>query len=592
MGTVSHAAVWLLILASAAAAQRSPELGPAPIAPDPGKLQESQRVRSAGVVSAAGWIDTSNRALVSSLYASVIEATNLVPMGWTGTLNGCVAGTTTAAYQGAVLQRINWFRGMAGVPAGVSFDEGLGAKDAEAALIMSANRSLNHYPPTDWTCYSAAGYDGASHSNICIWYGSFDDPGCVELYIRDHGVNNEVVGHRRWLLYPQTEVMATGDVFQSSFGGQSHPTGNAIWVIPASNPPRPATRDDFVAWPPKGYVPYQVVPPRWSISYPAANFASATVTMTRAGSSIPVALAPVENGYGENTLVWVANNLNADDFQSNWARPVGDETVHVTVSGATVSGSPRTFEYDVIIFDPTAGASCSYTLVPPSPVSVSASGSAGVGFLVQTTAGCTWTVTSPASWITITGGASGNGSGSVSFNIAANPGPGARSATLTAAGLPYVVNQAAPVLPPPNVTPAITAVTPVSGSGLTRTFTVTASDGNGASDINVINLLINSALDGRNACYLAYSRADNMLYLVPDSGSGLLPGLLLNGSGTLGNSACTISGAGSSAPASGNTVTLTLAITFNQSSFAGNKIVYAAVRDVAAANTGWLTRGT
>ena len=51
-----------------------------------------------------------------------------------------------------------------------------------------------------------------------------------------------------------------------------------------------------------------------------------------------------------------------------------------------------------------------------------------------------------------------------------------------------------------------------------------------------VNVLINNFLDGRNACYLAYSRTAGVLYLVPDSGNGLLPGLVLNSSGTFGRS--------------------------------------------------------
>ena len=83
--------------------------------------------------------------------------------------------------------------------------------------------------------------------------------------------------------------------------------------------------------------------------------------------------------------------------------------------------------------------------------------------------------------------------------------------------------------------------------------------------------------------------SNNVLYLVPDSGDGLLPGLLLNGSGTTSNSQCTVSGAGSAASGSGNTLTLTLNLSFNNS-FAGNKVIYMAARDVAN-NSGWQTVG-
>ena len=56
---------------------------------------------------------------------------------------------------------------------------------------------------------------------------------------------------------------------------------NAVWVIDPSTygGPRPGTRDVFVAWPPKGYVPYQVLYNRWHFSYASADLSSATVTV-------------------------------------------------------------------------------------------------------------------------------------------------------------------------------------------------------------------------------------------------------------------------------------------------------------------------
>jgi hypothetical protein len=581
-----------IVRAAPVEAQAFPELGPAPLAPDMAKLDQGQRIRSAALNSAGGWLDTSNRSTVRSTYLSAIEGTAATPIGWTGSINGCVPGDTDASFKAAVLQRINWFRGMAGVPAGVTLDPALGVKDAGAALMMSANRSLNHFPPATWTCYTAAGAEAAAKSNICIWTGTIDDPGCVELYMRDHGASNAVVGHRRWLLYPQTVTMGTGDVRQSFLNGITHPTANATWVVPPSlGSPRPATRDDFVAWPPKGYVPYQVVVPRWSFSYPGASFTSATVTMTRAGSPIPAVKLTPENGYGENTLVWVVNNLDPDNFQANWAKPTGDETVRVTLSNVIVGGTPRTFTYDVIIFDPAAGSPCSYSLVPPSPVSVSASGASGVGFLLQTVSGCTWTVTSPVPWITITGGASGNGPGSAAFTVAANPGPGTRSATLTAAGLPYVVNQAAPAVPPPNSPPVVTSLAPGSGSGVTQVFAMTVSDPDGAADLNVLNLLVNYGIDGQSACYLAYTRSANLLSLVNDAGTALVGSVTAGAVGSVSNSACTINGATSSASASGNALALSVSLTFNQSAFSGSRVVYAAARDSTTGNSGWIPRG-
>jgi M6 family metalloprotease-like protein len=141
-----------------------------------------------------------------------------------------------------------------------------------------------------------------------------------------------------------------------------------------------------------------------------------------------------------------------------------------------------------------------------------------------------------------------------------------------------------------NVTPTVGSVSPTGGSGATATFTIPFSDGNGAADLNVLNVLINSSLDGRNSCYFAYVRSANTLYLMNDAGSDLLPGLVLNGTGSTANTQCSATGAGSSATVSGTTLTLVLRVTFS-SAYAGNRVVYAAGRDVASANSGWQALG-
>ena len=143
-----------------------------------------------------------------------------------------------------------------------------------------------------------------------------------------------------------------------------------------------------------------------------------------------------------------------------------------------------------------------------------------------------------------------------------------------------------------NHTPFPVSANPASGSGNSQTVTFTFSDPDGQQDLDVVNILVNNFLDGRNACYLAYSRPQNVLYLVANDGGTLLPGLVMNGSSSVSNGQCTVTGAGSSAAGSGTTLTLTLNLSFSSSSFAGNKIFYMAARDAAQNNSGWQALGT
>jgi hypothetical protein len=143
---------------------------------------------------------------------------------------------------------------------------------------------------------------------------------------------------------------------------------------------------------------------------------------------------------------------------------------------------------------------------------------------------------------------------------------------------------AAPALSPATLTPSVSA-----GAGQTLTATFNAPGGYQALD--VLNILINNYLDGRQACYLAYSRPSNALYIVSDVGDPTqITGKVMDGTGTVGNSQCTVALAGSSATGNGNTFTLALNLSF-AASFGGNKVVYAAARDVSGNNSGWQTMG-
>jgi hypothetical protein len=108
--------------------------------------------------------------------------------------------------------------------------------------------------------------------------------------------------------------------------------------------------------------------------------------------------------------------------------------------------------------------------------------------------------------------------------------------------------------------------------------------------MGVLNILINDALDGRYGCYLAYSRPLNVMYLVNDPGTALLPGMVMNGTGSLSNGQCTVSGVGASVTGSGTNLTIRLPITFT-GAFRGNRVVYMAARDVAEHNSGWQAKG-
>ncbi len=323
---------------------RGPELGEA-IRLTPEKLPQLKGVPADRT---GGWVlDPANRQLSRAFYNSVYMASESTPINWDGDTGTCNQGTTAADFKNAVLARINYYRAMSGVSADITFSDTYSSKAQQAALMMSRNNSLSHSPPTIWSCYSPEGAEAADNSNLSLGKNGW---AAVDGQMRDNGSTNTEVGHRRWLLYPQTQMMGTGDVPLSA----SYYPANALWVFDDNLwTSRPSTREAYVAWPPPGYVPYPIVPARWSFSYANANFSSATVSVSQGGAPVSVALHPVQNGYGENTIVWVMGDMDPDGYES-WPNPVQDEHYTVQISGVIINGTPTSFSYDVVIMDPSA----------------------------------------------------------------------------------------------------------------------------------------------------------------------------------------------------------------------------------------------
>jgi Zn-dependent metalloprotease len=86
------------------------------------------------------------------------------------------------------------------------------------------------------------------------------------------------------------------------------------------------------------------------------------------------------------------------------------------------------------------GGTCTFSISPTS-ASVAAAGGTGT-VSVTATAGCSWSAISNATFITITGGASGTGNGTVAYSVAANTATTSRTGTLTIAGQTFTVTQA------------------------------------------------------------------------------------------------------------------------------------------------------
>ena len=165
---------------------------------------------------------------------------------------------------------------MAGVPTGVTLNPEYSARAQQGALSMSATGKLSHTPDSSFECLNDTARQAAANSNL---YLGRTGPRAIDGYIEDPGERNRDVGHRNTILHPPTTEIGVGHVAGND---DSYPA-NALWVFDdqvfEDNPP---LREDngFVAWPPRGFVPQDLIHPRWSFGLADANFDNATVTMT------------------------------------------------------------------------------------------------------------------------------------------------------------------------------------------------------------------------------------------------------------------------------------------------------------------------
>lgn len=136
-----------------------------------------------------------------------------------------------------------------------------------------------------------------------------------------------------------------------------------------------------------------------------------------------------------------------------WA-PLEDAGSYCFSERLTIAGNPLAIagtwtvkifwngrELGRVNFTIQAAPQCSYSLSATSVTAPAAGMTASLN--VTAPAGCDWTATSNASWVTITSGASGTGNGAVQFTVAANTTAASRTGTLTVAGQTVTVTQAA-----------------------------------------------------------------------------------------------------------------------------------------------------
>ena len=284
--------------------------------------------------------DKSERKLALEDYQQNYLGSIVDDPGWTGNISTCDAGSISQNALDKTLIRINYFRRLVGLNDNITFNSDYFDMHQQAALMMDANNQLSHYPPSNWLCWTADGYYAAGHSSIGGVASSAHSSNLITVFIEDPGSSNTAVGHRRWLLYSRASEFSFGSTNRA---GLLSEFGNAVKFENTNFP-------DYIAYPPNGYIPQELVFERWSFSIPygnnnqSADFSNAQVLMNGPDGEISLnVVSRTDNGYGDNTIVWEPQNVLTSSNE--------DIEYFVTISDIE-NNSVDNYSYSVKIFKP------------------------------------------------------------------------------------------------------------------------------------------------------------------------------------------------------------------------------------------------
>jgi sugar lactone lactonase YvrE len=163
----------------------------------------------------------------------------------------------------------------------------------------------------------------------------------------------------------------------------------------------------------------------------------------------PLTIAPGAPGGTFNLAVttsapvcyWAVQTLPS--WITNAGNNIGTGSATVTLVVASNSAGARSAAISIagsLVQVNQSSPPCNYSLSVGGEAFPVAGGTGSVSVTAQSY--CSWSASSPVSWVTVKSGAGGAGNGTVTFQVAANSGS-AQSATLTIAGIPFTVDEAA-----------------------------------------------------------------------------------------------------------------------------------------------------
>ena len=217
------------------------------------------------------------------------ERADLKEGTWSGSVDTCTVGELSQNGLDNALRVFNLYRSLVGLKT-FTLDAEANRKAQACAMLMAANGTITHTPPTTWKCYTAEAAAIANSSSLATG----PSVSSVDGYVLDPG-NATTLGHRRWVF--SSYLVSVGFGSAGRYSCQYQPPGQG-----GGGGGKP-----WIAWPPPGQIPFQVFKGAWggtldsigwSIQSDTVNFASAQVTVTSGGRTLAMTLSQLASGYG------------------------------------------------------------------------------------------------------------------------------------------------------------------------------------------------------------------------------------------------------------------------------------------------------
>jgi hypothetical protein len=276
------------------------------------------------------------------------------------------------------------------------------------------------------------------------------------------------------------------------------------------------------------------VPCSFSLTSSSGNYGSA------GGSGSAGVTAPAGCGWSASTTTsWITMVTSSGSGSGSATFTLASNPSSLSRTGTvTVAGQTYTVNQ--------SGVACTFSLTSNSYTFPSTGGSSSVN--VNTPAGCSWTASnSGAPWVTITGGSSGTGPGTVSFSAGANGGSSTLSGSLAIAGNTFTVSESGVAC-----SYSLSGTTSFSATGGPGTVTVTAPSGcawTAASNSNWLTVDPNTA-SGTGSGTVNFTAAANTTATI-QNGSLTVAGQPFNVSESGVTCSVQLSANGANLPASG-----------------------------------------